>query len=41
MPRVVSVYLPTWPTDRWRRKRGAPRPEVPLVLVGREATATS
>jgi hypothetical protein len=28
MPRVVSVYLPTWPTDRWRRKRGAPRPEV-------------
>jgi protein ImuB len=36
MPRVVSVYLPTWPTDRWRRKRGAPPPEVPFAMVGRE-----
>jgi protein ImuB len=36
MPRVVSVYLPTWPTDRWRRKRGSPPTEVPLAMVGRE-----
>lgn len=38
MPRVVSLYLPTWPTDRLRRKLGAdaPPPDVPLVLVGRE-----
>src|ERR1700710_799513 len=36
MPRVVSLYLPTWPTDRLRRKMGAaaPDPEKPLVLVG-------
>ena len=38
MPRVVSLFLPTWPTDRLRRKEGdaAPPLEVPLVLVGRE-----
>ena len=37
MRRVVSLYLPSWPTDRLRRKLGhaAPPPEVPLVLVGR------
>jgi len=36
MPRVVSIYLPTWPTDRLRRKMGAAAPDaaVPLVLVG-------
>jgi protein ImuB len=36
MRRVVSVNLPTWSTDRWRRKRGSPRLEVPFVMVGRE-----
>ncbi|WP_353646497.1 DNA polymerase Y family protein [Mesorhizobium sp. WSM2239] len=37
MPRVVSLFLPMWPTDRFRRKSGdaAPRPETPLVLIGR------
>src|SRR5580693_316420 len=37
MRRVVSLYLPTWPTDRWRRRLGkdAPPAEVPVVLVGR------
>ncbi|MDP1907353.1 MAG: DNA polymerase Y family protein, partial [Hyphomicrobium sp.] len=36
MSRVVSLYLPTWPTDRLRRKMGAAAPdaEIPLVLVG-------
>src|SRR5258708_85541 len=38
MRRVVSLYLPTWPIDRLRRRLGvaAPSPEIPLVLVGRE-----
>jgi protein ImuB len=38
MPRVVSLFLPSWPTDRLRRKLGemAPPAEAPLVLVGRE-----
>ena len=38
MPRVISVFLPTLPTDRVRRKAGdtAPPPEVPLILVGRD-----
>lgn len=37
MPRVVSLFLPRWPTDRLRRKSGDASPplEVPLVLVGR------
>jgi protein ImuB len=37
MPRVVSLFLPTWPTDRLRRKlaAGAPPPETPLVLIAR------
>jgi protein ImuB len=36
MSRVVSLYLPTWPTDRLRRNTGAaaPEPTVPIVLVG-------
>jgi protein ImuB len=36
MSRVVSLYLPTWPTDRLRRKMAAfaPDPAMPLVLVG-------
>jgi protein ImuB len=38
MPRVVSLFLPTWPTDRARRNLGAAAPpaEAPLVLIGRE-----
>jgi protein ImuB len=38
MQRVVSLFLPTWPTDRVRRKLGtaAPPAEAPLVLIGRE-----
>src|SRR4051812_35093299 len=38
MPRVVSLFLPTWPTDRVRRTLGdaAPSPDTPLVLVGRD-----
>lgn len=38
MQRVVSLFLPTWSTDRVRRKAGdaAPPVEAPLVLVGRE-----
>jgi protein ImuB len=36
MSRVVSLYLPNWPTDRLRRKMGDAAPDValPLVLVG-------
>lgn len=38
MPRVVSIFLPTWSTDRVRRKLGAaaPSPDTPLVLLGQE-----
>ena len=38
MPRVVSLFLPSWPTDRLRRKLGemAPPAEAPLALIGRE-----
>lgn len=38
MARVISVFLPTWPVDRLRRKTGdtAPPVEAPLVLVGRD-----
>ena len=38
MARVISVFLPTFPTDRFRRQAGdaAPSPETPLILVGRE-----
>ena len=38
MRRVVSLWLPTWPTDRVRRNLGAAAPpaEAPLVLIGRE-----
>ncbi len=37
MRRVVSLFLPTWPTDRLRRKAGdaAPSADTPLVLIGR------
>ena len=38
MPRVVSLFLPTWPTDRVRRHAGhsAPPADTPLILVGRD-----
>ncbi|MBO1324306.1 DNA polymerase Y family protein [Acetobacter sp. TBRC 12305] len=38
--RVVSLYLPLWPTDRIRKKLGkdAPGPDTPLALVGREGS---
>ncbi|RUX73729.1 DNA polymerase Y family protein, partial [Mesorhizobium sp. M2A.F.Ca.ET.040.01.1.1] len=38
MPRVVSLFLPMWSTDRFRRKSSdaAPPPETPLVLIGRD-----
>ena len=37
MRRVVSLYLPRWPTDRWRRRQGpdAPPVETPVVTAGR------
>src|SRR5271156_2428116 len=40
MPRVVSLYLPTWPTDRVRRNLGAAAPpaETPMVLIGRDGS---
>jgi protein ImuB len=48
MSRVVSLYLPTWPTDRLRRKMAAsaPDPAMPLALVSqtgrrREVTAAN
>src|ERR1700738_805602 len=38
MPRVVSLYLPTWPTDRVARKAAsaAPDPAMPFVMVGQD-----
>ena len=38
MARVISVFLPTWPTDRLRRKTGdaAPPVEAPLIIAGRD-----
>ncbi|MGH6839829.1 MAG: Y-family DNA polymerase, partial [Methylocella sp.] len=37
MPRVVSLFLPSWSTDRARRTVGAAPPaDVPLVLIGQE-----
>ena len=36
MRRVVSLYLPRWPTDRWRRKHGGGSPpDKPLVMAMR------
>ena len=36
MTRVVSVFLPTWPTDRFRRKSAVASPPLdrPLALIG-------
>jgi hypothetical protein len=38
MRRVVSLFLPTWSTDRVGRTLGgaAPPAEAPLVLIGRD-----
>ena len=38
MARVVSLYLPTWPTDRLRRNLAAAAPpaDTPIALVGRD-----
>src|SRR5687768_5857948 len=48
MTRVVSLFLPSWPTDRLVRRLGAsaPPPEAPLALIGhdgrrRTVTATN
>ena len=38
MRRVVSLYLPTWPTDRIRRRNGAPPPDEPLVTASTEGS---
>ncbi|MDE1991181.1 MAG: DNA polymerase Y family protein [Rhizobiaceae bacterium] len=40
MPRVVSIYLPTWATDVHRRTLGhqAPGVEMPLIMAGREGS---
>lgn len=40
MARVISVFLPTWPTDRLRRKAGgaAPPGDAPLIIAGREGS---
>ena len=40
MKRVVSLFLPTWPAARLFRKlgSGAPSPDTPVVLVGREGS---
>ena len=38
MCRVVSLYFPTWPTDRLRRQKGSNAPPVdePLVIAGHD-----
>ena len=38
MRRVVSLFLPTWPTDRLRRRKGgsAPALDAPLVIAGHD-----
>ncbi|MFC3530018.1 Y-family DNA polymerase [Paracoccus mangrovi] len=38
MARVISVFLPTWPVDRLRRKTGdaAPPADAPLIIAGRD-----
>ncbi len=38
MPRVVSLWLPTWPTDRLRRRSDAVLPDKPLVTAAREGS---
>lgn len=43
MTRVVSLFLPTWATDRLRRKAGdaAPPAEAPLVLIGQRVVTAA
>ena len=41
MRRVVSLYLPTWPTDRYRKSHGAPPREAPLVIATRRVKTES
>src|SRR5690242_5405323 len=38
MRRVVSLFLPTWPTDRLSRQKGseAPALDEPLVIAGHD-----
>ncbi|MCX2562287.1 DNA polymerase Y family protein [Acetobacter farinalis] len=36
--RVVSLYLPLWPTERIRKKLGSAAPDGPLALAGREGS---
>ncbi|WP_279358928.1 DUF6504 family protein [Methylobacterium indicum] len=36
MRRVVCVFLPSWPTDRWRRRHGGPPPDEPVVAAGQD-----
>src|SRR5688572_21986822 len=39
MRRVVSLYLATWPTDRFRKSfSGAPSRKAPLVIAAREGS---
>src|SRR3954452_12410981 len=38
MRRVVSLFLPTWPTDRLRRRPGGPGRDEPLVTAAREGS---
>jgi protein ImuB len=38
MRRVVSLFLPTWPTDRFRRRSGGPGRDEPLVTAAREGS---
>ena len=33
MRRVISLFLPTWPTDRFRRRSGGPPRDEPLVTA--------
>src|SRR5690606_24513150 len=35
MRRFISVWLPHWPTDRWRRQRNNAAPHAPLALIQR------
>lgn len=38
MRRVVSVWLPTWPTDRLRRTPGAPLPGRPVIVAAQDGS---
>lgn len=36
MRRVVCVFLPTWPTDLWRRRHGGKPPDEPVAAVAQD-----